>query len=61
MSSNLSVSHLNFAVTDSYPSIFPIVENRRPKFLEDSVFEEGLDPVEYIKQVRTKKKGKGKR
>ena len=38
------------------------IQNRRPKFLDDAVLENGLDPIEFIKNVRTKKKKKnGKR
>ncbi len=63
MTTNLTFFHPDFVSSDNYNplSLFPIIESRRPRFLEDSLLEDGLDPVEYIKQVRTKKKGKGRR
>ena len=42
-------------LTSSF-STLPLSSNRNPRFLDESILEDGLDPVEYIKQVRTRQR-----
>ena len=65
MITNMSLSNLSyFPIIPNQTSSFstlPLLSNRNPRFLDESILEDGLDPVDYIKQVRTRQRKKKRR